>query len=121
MRSSRMDAVDRPAASRVGEAVAWLSAFYSGHCDDAWEHQYGVTIQTIDNPGWTIEVDLTGTEFAASEFVSIDNGTDVESADWYVVFGRDGKLRGAGSPDRLGTLLVLLVEAMQSVEREREP
>jgi hypothetical protein len=30
-------------------------------CDGEWEHQYGVEINTLDNPGWRIRIDLAGT------------------------------------------------------------
>jgi hypothetical protein len=31
-----------------------LSRWYAAHCSGEWEHQYGVSIQTIDNPGWLV-------------------------------------------------------------------
>ena len=34
------------------EAFNWLQGWYMAHCDDDWEHSFGVTIETIDNPGW---------------------------------------------------------------------
>jgi len=32
--------------------LKWLQQWYSEHCDGAWEHGFGITIETIDNPGW---------------------------------------------------------------------
>lgn len=41
--------------------LSWLQAWYAANCDSDWEHQYGVRIGTIDNPGWSVEIDLDGT------------------------------------------------------------
>lgn len=35
--------------------------WYVRECDDDWEHSYGVKIDTLDNPGWTIAIDLRET------------------------------------------------------------
>jgi hypothetical protein len=45
----------------------WLQAWYNQWCDGDWEHTYGITIATIDNPGWSIDIDLTGTELQNKE------------------------------------------------------
>lgn len=39
-----------------------LCDWYQSNCDEDWEHQYGVKIETLDNPGWMITIDLTWTE-----------------------------------------------------------
>jgi len=48
----------------LGELQAWFLA----HCNDDWEHNNGVTITTLDNPGWWIEIDLTHTELETRSF-----------------------------------------------------
>lgn len=35
-----------------------LMNWYISHCDGEWEHGYGITIETLDNPGWAVK--LTG-------------------------------------------------------------
>src|SRR5882762_11283258 len=44
------------------KALSLLEKWYSAQCDGDWEHQYGVSIGTLDNPGWTLEIDLRGTD-----------------------------------------------------------
>ncbi|MBK1787900.1 immunity 53 family protein [Prauserella cavernicola] len=39
----------------------FLRAWYHDHCDEDWEHQQGVRIGTLDNPGWSVRVDLAET------------------------------------------------------------
>jgi hypothetical protein len=36
--------------SDVIDVLGWLEQWYQQQCDDEWEHHYGVTIETLDNP-----------------------------------------------------------------------
>ena len=38
-----------------------LQAWYADQSDGEWEHSYGVRIDTLDNPGWAVRIDLNGT------------------------------------------------------------
>jgi hypothetical protein len=38
--------------------IDWLQNWFEGQCDGSWEHEYSIRIETIDNPGWNIEIDL---------------------------------------------------------------
>ena len=42
--------------------IEWLEQWYVAQCDGDWEHAKGVKIETLDNPGWLLTVDLAGTE-----------------------------------------------------------
>ena len=39
----------------------WLSQWYLAQCNGDWEHSWGVKIDTLDNPGWSLKIDLTDT------------------------------------------------------------
>jgi hypothetical protein len=43
------------------DALTWLQGWYATQCDGDWEHEYGVSIETLDNPGWFLKVDLQTT------------------------------------------------------------
>lgn len=43
------------------DALTWLQGWYATQCDGEWEHEYGVSIETLDNPGWFLKVDLQAT------------------------------------------------------------
>lgn len=47
--------------------LASLQDWYVQHCNGDWEHQHGVEIGTLDNPGWRLVVDLQGTEAEGKE------------------------------------------------------
>jgi len=51
--------------------LEWLQQWYLSHCNEDWEHQYGISIQNLDNPGWQLTVDLVGTELQWREFEEV--------------------------------------------------
>ena len=61
-----------------------LQDWYLAQCDEDWEHSYGVKIDTLDNPGWLIDVDLKDTSL---EFRPFDDPNPENQARDYVKFG----------------------------------
>lgn len=51
----------------------WLSQCLS-QCDDDWDHSYGVKIDTLDNPGWSLKIDLTDTPLQGEAFERLTHG-----------------------------------------------
>lgn len=51
----------------------FLVRWFTSQRDGDWEHQQGVVIDTLDNPGWSVKVDLLGTEL---------EGLEVEMRKW---------------------------------------
>ena len=45
------------------EIINWVEDWYQSNCNGDWEHQYGITIETTDNPGWSVKIDLKNTIF----------------------------------------------------------
>jgi Immunity protein 53 len=43
------------------EQLHLLESWYSKQCNGDWEHQYGISIQTVDNPRWHAKIDLVDT------------------------------------------------------------
>ena len=33
-----------------------IEQYYKENCDGIWEHSYGFTIESCDNPGWLIKI-----------------------------------------------------------------
>lgn len=38
--------------------IKWLQDWYSSNCDGEWEHENLVKIQSLDNPGWLLEIEI---------------------------------------------------------------
>jgi hypothetical protein len=80
-----------------------LAAWYSRNCNGTWEHQYGVEISTLDNPGWQVKIDLRGTR------LDVVDGPRVEvtrsESDWVTCRVVDGQYQGFGGPTNLLEIL----------------
>jgi immunity protein 53 of polymorphic toxin system len=45
----------------VKTGLALLEEWYVSQCHGDWEHSWGVKIDTLDNPGWSISIHLDET------------------------------------------------------------
>ena len=97
------------------EDLEWLERWYAEQCDGHWEHQRGVKVETLDNPGWLLTVDLVGTSLASRAPGSVkvvgdppskENG-NVGGSVWLECRVRDGKFIGAGDAGQLRALLAI--------------
>lgn len=90
-----------------------LSKWYSNQCNGDWEHDWGVKINTLDNPGWTIEINLDQTELDQIDFKEIshrcDDG-DEENRDWYRCWKEDKTWHSACGPDHLEKVLTIFLD-----------
>ena len=65
----------------------YLANWYAAQCDGDWEHEFGIRLETLDNPGWSIGIDLVGT--AAEGRVLERCRREMEKGKW-VVFESTG-------------------------------
>jgi len=87
----------------MNDLLERIEAWYASQCDEEWEHRWGVQIETLDNPGWIVRVDLTGTPL---EDASFDRSENMDSADaWLECRTQDGQWVGAGGPGMLRRIL----------------
>jgi hypothetical protein len=85
------------------EIIMWLESFYARHCDGDWEHQSGVLITTIDNPGWSVTIDLEGTALEKRTFERVE--AERSERDWITCWYQDGSWQGRGGPHNLREIL----------------
>jgi hypothetical protein len=83
--------------------LAELQRWYDAQCDGDWEHEFGVRIATLDNPGWSVDIDLEGTPLETRPFAEIKDMS--AERDWYICRVTEGKFRGDGGPLMLGRIL----------------
>ena len=53
-------------------SIAKLSEWYQAQCVDDWQEQYGIKIDTLDNPGWSLKIDLLRTKLHDKEFPLVE-------------------------------------------------
>lgn len=80
-----------------------LQNWYAAQCDGDWEHFFGITIETLDNPGWRIRIQLQGTRLDGKSFEAIEQH-DTDDC-WLSCQVEDGVFLGAGDPGRLAEII----------------
>ncbi len=96
----------------MNDPLTWLQKFYARCCDGDWEHSYGFTIVTLDNPGWSVKVALTGTylQGSAFELIKIERSPD----DWIYCSVRDDVFTGFGGSENLAEILTVFKDWVEA-------
>lgn len=90
----------------------WLCNWYNKNCNGDWEHYYGIKIDTIDNPGWTITID---TESSLIELENIPwTFSETSSNDWYGFKVEGKKFEASGDPFKLEFLIKLFRKTFEN-------
>lgn len=93
--------------------LTWLMEWYLSQCDEDWEHQYGVKIDTLDNPGWSLTVDLKDTLLEGRTFTPVfENIADEDpvqglggDVSWLACKVVGAEFKGYGGPRDLGRII----------------
>lgn len=81
-----------------------LQDWYRYQADGRWEHHYGISITTLDNPGWCLSIDLDSTTLSNRPFKNIKYRGSV-TADWFDCYVRDNKYQACSGPMMLGEII----------------
>ena len=94
------------------DLIEWLQKWYTLQCDKEWEHMFGIKIYTVDNPGWTVKIDISDTEIEEKLFNEIDyeKGED----DWMFCFIKNNIFEGHGSSGKLQEILTVFKDWVES-------
>lgn len=91
--------------------IEWLARFYAYHCDGAWEHEFGMSLDSLAIPGWGLAVDLRGT---ALEGTGV-NRSEVRKVsrsdhDFIEAYLEDDEFQATCGPFNLDAMLALFRE-----------
>jgi hypothetical protein len=102
----------------ISTSLRELQDWYRSQCNDNWEHSHGVKIETLDNPGWTVTVDLRETVLQSKTFQGLSKGVIAdnltESEDWIVCKVEEQKFKGAGGPGKLEEIIATFLDWVKS-------
>ncbi|WP_316814424.1 immunity 53 family protein [Pedobacter heparinus] len=88
----------------------WLADWYKSECNGDWEHTYGIQIGTIDNPGWSLRVDLLETRYEGKKMsMKVLNSDE----DWYDVTSNGEFFTAVGDASKLQLLITLFKEFIE--------
>jgi Immunity protein 53 len=107
---AQQQAVTLPAIKKLPVDVTLLTRlqnWFLTNCDGDWEHNYGISINTLDNPGWTVKIDLVDTCLENLIFEKqIDNG----NFDWLSITVTDRVYNAAGDTNKLSNILEIFLD-----------
>ncbi|QKK15044.1 immunity 53 family protein [Rhizobium indicum] len=85
------------------DTVSRLCAWFERQCVGEWHEDRGVKIDTIDNPGWSMKVDLTGTALQDKDFQEIR--VERSDRDWFVARRNDQAFEAFGGSISLNEMI----------------
>jgi hypothetical protein len=80
-----------------------LENWYKAQCNGHWEHGRGIRICTLDNPGWSVTIDLSETTEANQRFEAIK--IEVSETDWLQCWKQGTEFEGRGDASKLEAIL----------------
>ena len=83
----------------MDENIKWLLKWLESQYKVSWQGQHVVSVGTLDNPGWTLQVKVNETILQNQLFSEIIIYRTEH--DWIDCFVRDGWFMGAGGPHNL--------------------
>ena len=91
-----------------GSILFRLQNWYLSQCDEDWEHQNGVHIDTLDNPGWMMSVDIAETELEEKSF----DFTKIERSehDWIIARVDKKKFEIDCGPENLEEAMTIFLD-----------
>lgn len=98
------------------DTIERLQRWYQAQCNGKWEHGHGVRIETLDNPGWMVKIDLRETRLNGKPFETIDKSRAADR--WVHCSVKGTEFVAAGAPMMLDQLLSVFLEWAERVERD---
>lgn len=93
----------------MDDPLAWLSDWFEQQCDGNWEHDFGIVVESSDNPGWIVKIDLSDTDLQQKTFPPMVRGSQTDSR-WLVCKVEDSRFTGAGGPQDLVSIIEVFRE-----------
>ena len=98
-------ALASPVVSNSENVLDWLQNWYAAQCNEDWEHEWGVKIATLDNPGWTVTIDLEETDLEHHEYPRQD--VNRSPHDWVWAWTSEKTFHARCGPGNLTEALAL--------------
>jgi hypothetical protein len=95
-------------------ALTDLQNWYHSQCNGDWEHSSGVEIGTMDNPGWSLTIDLAGTDLESAPFpehsYGVGLGSEANNYEWLSCKTEGKQFKAYGGPHKLEEMIKVFLE-----------
>ena len=98
------------------DEIAALQRWFATQFEAGWEHEDGIEINTLDNPGWRVVIQLEGTALAGVPFADVEEDYEDETR-WLRCWVADGRFQAAGGPERLQRILRIFLDWAEGAGR----
>jgi hypothetical protein len=85
------------------DTVSRLCVWYELQCADDWHEDHGIRIDTLDNPGWSLKIDLKGTSLYDRDFQEIR--IERTDHDWITARKNGDTFESFGGPKALDEMI----------------
>ena len=85
------------------DTISKLCDWYEHQCRSEWHEDHGVKIDTLDNPGWSLRIDLLGTSMEDKRLQEIR--IERSEHDWFVIRRDDKFFEAFGGPKNLNEMI----------------
>src|SRR5687767_14791615 len=89
-----------------------LQKWFASNCDGEWEHDFGIKIETMSDPGWLVIIDLEETNLEGKLFTPIKKGPS--EASWIDCRVEESKFRGMSDATKLEEILRVFIHWARS-------
>jgi hypothetical protein len=107
----------------MNSVIDRVQNWYLSNCDGDWEHEFGIRIDSLDNPGWWVKIDLRGTGLEHAQFSERSYGVvgeaGIDGNEWLVCKVVDGLFDGAGGPTKLGEILLVFLSWAEELTADK--
>jgi hypothetical protein len=86
-----------------------FQSWYASQCDGDWEHGKGIEIGTLDNPGWSVRINLEDTELEERAFAAVEENYEDER-EWLRCWVAEKQFHAAGGPFQLQRMLRIFLD-----------
>jgi hypothetical protein len=93
-----------------------ICSWYEKQCDGNWEHDYGLSIESMDNPGWAVKIQLNETELDNKPFPTLESkdfrrlADDSDGTPWYQIQVQNNVFIAYCSPGKLEFVISIFLE-----------
>lgn len=88
-----------------------IQQWYTINCNGEWEHDYGISITTLDNPGWWVTINLKDT--CLEKAVLLKQPTiERSSTNWVSWHIENQQFVAAGGPENLSEILSYFLDEL---------
>ncbi|MBP7253851.1 MAG: immunity 53 family protein [Alphaproteobacteria bacterium] len=91
-----------------------LGDWYAKQCVDEWQEEYGDHIDTLDNPGWSVKIDLVRTALQDKPFQEVK--FERSEHDWITASRNAKHFEAFGGPNNLHEMIEIFLSWVSATE-----